>query len=93
MKEVRNFREYFKQEYVLGWKNKWSFAMSIPGLSRSNRNCEGFNDIKDDFKTTKDCHCMNLFLFLWKLSKISEQCNAQNLPFPNVERLTNFKQT
>ena len=43
MKEVRNFREYFKQEYVLGWKNKWSFAMSIPGLSRSNGNCEGFN--------------------------------------------------
>ena len=50
-------------------------------------------DIKEDFKTTKDCHCMNLFLFLWKLSKISEQCNAQNLPFPNAERLTNFKQT
>lgn len=38
-----NFAEYFVNEYVNDWKSNWGFAHSIPGLTRSNGNCEGWN--------------------------------------------------
>lgn len=43
VKIAPKFVGYFQREYIDGWKNNWGFAQSIPGLSRSNGNSEGFN--------------------------------------------------
>ena len=38
-----NFCKYFEKEYLYNWKKNLGFSHSIPGLTRSNGNSEGFN--------------------------------------------------
>ena len=38
-----NFIDYFEKQFVDGWRRNFGFAYSIPDLTRSNGNCEGFN--------------------------------------------------